>query len=637
MQIGVEYRQTICMMAMGVLLLYMVYNNHSRNTHRYRLLKNGLIIMAFNQVVELVRIGVVTDAFRVPSPVIFLIYALYYVSETFVALIIAEYILDYFPGSEERVHLRRTVYFIVCMVMAAIVLSMPYTGLIYVVDKSGAITPGSAFVLIFIGRLFMLIWLMILIYKRRAMLPLRVYENWMMMAGVLTAITVFQIFIRDLNIFGLVCMVFFGGVYCMFHCNRYETDHTYMNKDMYQNELIFRDAKKQACSVCEIKIMNYDNLLERNEYTMDEIYDIHKEIKERLIAYDRCAMLYRKSPSTYGVVAVHYSDRAQTEKMAEQLSVWMKELLDGKLICTVVGRTSDVVLRNLKDEERLFYNLHGKCMPGGWYLCEQADVEALYSRDEILDVLDHIVLQEQDIVLFAKPVVGGMTLRVEYFEVLSRVQLAGGGMIHPRQFIRLARQYGYIHEVTLAVLRRLCEQISELSMDRDEMHFSVHIASEELDKPEFAAEVLDILEQFDVPANMITLEVDFENETEHDYDLMKDAMSALADAGVKFTLSGLKPESVDFTCIMNLPFDIIMCDSQCVKKAGEDASYFDILGALIDFMKDHGCLVGLKGIESDELEDIAMSINVDYLQGNKYASTNPFDEIVVNMGLGTML
>ncbi|MDD6038152.1 MAG: EAL domain-containing protein [bacterium] len=637
MQIGVNYRQTIYMMTICVLLLFMVYNNHSRNTHRYRLLKDGLILMTVNQVMELIRIGIVAGTMRVPSPVVFVIYALYYMSEIIVVLIIAEYVLDYFPHSEERVHLRQTVYFVVSIAVAIMVLSTPYTGLIYEIDSNGTIMPGSAYTLIFFGRLFMLIWMMMLTYKRRGMLSLRVYENWMVMLGVLTVITVFQIFIRDLNVFGLACTVFFGGVYCMFHCNRYETDHTYMNKDMYQNELIFRDAKKQPCSVCEIKISNYDNLLERNEYSMDQIYDIHKELKGRLIAYDRCAMLYRTSPSTYGVIAVHDSDREQTEKMAQQLCDWMGELLDGKLICTVVGRTSDVVLRSLKDEERLFYNLHEKCMPDGWYLCEQEDVDALYSRDEILDVLDHIVLQEQDIVLFAKPVVGGMSLRVEYFEVLSRVQLAGGGIIHPDEFLHLAQQYGYIHEVTLAVLRRLCEQILEQGMDCEDMHFSAHITSEELENPEFAEEVLGILERFDVPTGMITLEVDFANDIEHDYHLMKDTMGALADAGIKFILDGLKPELVDFASIMSLPFDVIMCDPQCVYRAQEDASYFDILGVLIDFMKDHGRKVGIKGIESDDLEDIAMSINVDYLQGNKYSSTIPFDEVVANIGLGTML
>jgi EAL domain-containing protein (putative c-di-GMP-specific phosphodiesterase class I) len=65
----------------------------------------------------------------------------------------------------------------------------------------------------------------------------------------------------------------------------------------------------------------------------------------------------------------------------------------------------------------------------------------------------------------------------------------------------------------------------------------------------------------------------------------------------------------------------------------ERAMSFDVIGMLVDLFKERGFTVAFKGIDNEELEETAISLGADFLQGEKYTKPFPIDEMTRQMEL----
>ena len=123
---------------------------------------------------------------------------------------------------------------------------------------------------------------------------------------------------------------------------------------------------------------------------------------------------------------------------------------------------------------------------------------------------------------------------------------------------------------------------------------------------------------------------------EGDIDRMRDVMSILREHRIEFVLIDFDPTTVNFESIMELPFGMIKFERHCVKRASESAMCYDVMGMLVDLFKEQGFRVAFKGIDNTHLEEVAMSLRADFLQGEKYTKPFPIEQIETQPELQTM-
>ena len=407
-----------------------------------------------------------------------------------------------------------------------------------------------------------------------------------------------------------------------------------MSTDMYRSELDYYLAKKKDFYIYEIQIRNYDRLVERRLYSEEELDGFYRMFESRLTGTKRGAMVYQKKHTSLGVIASQMKPD-EAEELAGKMRDWMSEFFAGKLVFGIAAVRCPMYAQQFVDAERLLRFLQKKCPQNNYYFCEDSDYEEFCERDKILRMLHDMHLEKEDVVLFGRPIMACGSSRATRFEILCRLQMAGCGIIYSEHVIRLAEQYGYIHDVNMAVLAKVCDFLVTDTAIRENLQVYLHISGEELENPGFAEDVLAIIKDYDLAPEMLGFEVTLVP-GEGDIDRMREVMGVLREHRIEFVLTDFDPTTVNFESIRGLPFGTIKFERHCVKRASESAMCYDVLGMLVDLFREQGFRVAFKGIDNTQLEEVAMSLRADFLQGEKYTKPFPIEQIEMQPDLRMM-
>lgn len=614
-------------------LLVLTCINHSRETKRYQILKLSLWILLANQLFDIFRIQVSCRGVMYSPEMIYVIFVGYYLTAVTVMTLIMMYMLLQFPQLAEREQLLYTIFFLCECAAAILVLPTNLTGFIYSLDGDRFIS-GIGDEVFFAARLIILIGFLIMVWSCRRFLAPKLFQNWMAVLVLAVVIHGIPFFMKDLNVFGFFANVFLATSFFMFHSGTYEEGTARMGTDMYRSELDHYLAKKKDFYIYEIQIRNYDRLVERRLYSEEELGGFYRMFEARLTATKRGAMVFQKKHTSLGVIASQMRPDEAAE-LAVKMRDWMSEFFAGKLVFGIAAARCPKYARQFVDAERLLRFLQKKCPKNNYYFCEDIDYEEFCERDKILRLLHDMNLEKEDVVLFGRPIIACTSPRVTCFEVLCRLQMAGSGIIHSEHVIRLAEQYGYIHDVNMAVLAKVCDFLVTDTAIRENLQVFLHISGEELEDPGFAEDVLSVIKDYDLVPEMLGFEVTLVP-GEGDIDRMRDVMSILREHRIEFVLIDFDPTTVNFESIMELPFGMIKFERHCVKRASESAMCYDVMGMLVDLFKEQGFRVAFKGIDNTHLEEVAMSLRADFLQGEKYTKPFPIEQIETQPELQTM-
>lgn len=614
-----------------ILLLALTYINHSCGTKRYNIMKLGLHLLLVNQIFDIFRARILFDGAGYPQPVTYIVFVGYYLSAATVMILIVMYSLLQFPWLSDHSQRMNTIFFICEFTVTALILTTVQTGFVYKI-RQGHVMTGIGDGLFYFARVIVLIGFVVMLPKYRRMLTPRIFRNWIVMLVVALLLHIPPLFIYGLNVFAVFANVFFAMAYSLFYSGNFEEGTARMGMDMYHDELAYQFMKKKNFYVYEVRLINYEALVERNQnrYGEKDLVQMYRLLDERL--HDtRHVYIYQKSVNCIGIVYAQ-ADHALAMQAAQTICEVLGGSFGGDLQFRAVGVECPRYAVNETDIMRLFYALQEKCPDNNYLLCNEDDYEQFCEKKDIMILLNEMQLEKQDVVLFGRPVVDSSGLMTDRMEILCRLQLAGKGIIHSDQVIRLAERYGYIHEVNMLVLNNICEFLRKDTQAARSMRVSLHISSEELENPQFMDDVCRILKRFEIGSEKIDFEVTLAS-GQVDIDHVRESMQQLRMYQIGFVLSEFDPSSVDFESVAILPFRAVKFSGKCVHKACENRTYYDMTGMLVDMLKERGYTIVFTGINNDELEDIAVSLGADYMQGKKYARPFPIEEIEMQMNM----
>lgn len=204
------------------------------------------------------------------------------------------------------------------------------------------------------------------------------------------------------------------------------------------------------------------------------------------------------------------------------------------------------------------------------------------------------------------------------------------GFVSPAEFIPIAEKNGRIIPLGNMVLEKTCRFIKEkLLPDPDNRIEEIHINVSAIQcmQPDMAEQVIAIIEKYQVPPEMICLEVT-EQATMSATLRMREHMRKLGERGVRFALDDYGTGNSNCSYLIDFSFQKVKFDRFMVQSYFEKEDARIILQNEIVTLGKLGILVVLEGIETLEQVEEMKQQAVDYIQGYYFAKPMPGAEFL---------
>jgi diguanylate cyclase (GGDEF)-like protein len=264
-----------------------------------------------------------------------------------------------------------------------------------------------------------------------------------------------------------------------------------------------------------------------------------------------------------------------------------------------LARKADIALYDAKNTGRNRYRLFSEELG-----------QRLSNRQRLESDLRSALDTGSGLEVLYQPVYSASDRRITGVEALARWHHPTLGAVPPLTFVPLAEECGLISSLGDWVLRTACVA----ARDCDIRTLSVNVSAIQFRQPDFAQRVLAILEETDLPARR--LEIEITESTLLDTSHMSEAgLKVLREAGVRVALDDFGTGYSSLSYLLNLDVDRIKIDKSFVQHIGETQSSLSIIQAIITMAGAVGVAVTAEGVETREQRDLLTLMGCDHLQG----------------------
>jgi diguanylate cyclase (GGDEF)-like protein len=211
---------------------------------------------------------------------------------------------------------------------------------------------------------------------------------------------------------------------------------------------------------------------------------------------------------------------------------------------------------------------------------------------------------------------------VRAVEALVRWQHPTEGFLYPGSFLPLAEQTDVIDKLTHWVLRKALSEIRDLGSAEEPISVAVNVSARSVGRPGFADEVLEILEELDMPADRLIVEVT-ETALLIDPERAAGVLARLAAAGVKISLDDFGQGQTSLGYLSALPLHEIKIDRSFVGDMLDNAAHAAIVRSIIDLGHNLDLRVVGEGVETDPTLASLNESGCDVVQGFLFARPMP--------------
>ncbi|MBB3564191.1 diguanylate cyclase (GGDEF)-like protein [Rhizobium sp. BK512] len=210
---------------------------------------------------------------------------------------------------------------------------------------------------------------------------------------------------------------------------------------------------------------------------------------------------------------------------------------------------------------------------------------------------------------FFQPLVSAATGAVTGLEALARWRTPTGN-ISPEIFIPLAERCGLIDALGTLMLKTSIEHAKSWPG----LALSVNVSPVQLCNPEFAAEVISLLQGLDFDPKRLTLEIT-EGVLMTNPDQARRSIDHLKQVGIKFALDDFGCGYASIGALRQFGFDRMKIDRSLVSALDQSSNGADVLRATISLATALQIPVTAEGIENAHQAEILREAGCDQLQG----------------------
>ncbi|MCM1262709.1 MAG: sensor domain-containing phosphodiesterase [Butyrivibrio sp.] len=408
--------------------------------------------------------------------------------------------------------------------------------------------------------------------------------------------------------------------------------------DLYSHARFTQDLEaeignKREFAVLVIKLERFNNL--NIIYGNDFSDRVLKEMSLQLIyMMDECSSVYRLNGSKFGFI-LRGGDR--------------NKLINFEM------RLRDKLVRGINvDDKQVTLKISA-----GAILIEQYDGKADSVRSKVAYALEHSETEHQGkLVIFNdetyiskdidlnliklihqsvnedckgfyveyQPIVASGTGRIVGAEALVRWRREPYGKVPPGIFIEWMESDPAMYELGNFVLRTALQETVGLLEILPEFVLNVNISARQMEREEFRAEVLRILEDTKFPPNHLCLELT-ERCKDMPIDVIKREVEFFQQFGIRMAMDDYGTGSASSGIVLHAPMDEIKLDMSFIRGITEDTKKQAMVKAIVEFANSSGMSTCLEGVETEELQDYLRGYKATMFQGYYYSKPVEIDKI----------
>lgn len=506
-----------------------------------------------------------------------------------------------------------------------LILTSPWTKLIFYVENSESHIGILFFGFVFIRAVYAIIGMLRALSKRHLMIPIFGQSIILMAIFSIMQVIVYNI-LQDGTLYYstmIVNIIIFLLTITMVEFYKDSTTGL-LNKKAFRQYIqteIYK-GKQQACYL--IKLKNYEYLKENcnDSIIMDVVKDLAESIKE----YSMLSSAYYLGEGRFCISVRrkdHFDENVFFDKMKEHFCVAFS--MSG----AEVQLSLFVAAINMQDKK-----INRKNFAKYFVACDEFRyrsneiIEVVRSDSLDIDELGHYhnieeaierALVEKEFTMYYQPIISTETGKVISAEALIRLNDRVLGFVSPEEFIPISESNGKILEISEfvidSVFRFISENdIKELGMEFIEMNLSVMQC---MDK-NLTKKLKYYIDKYNVDPRQINLEIT-ETATNFDEKRLSEQLDNVKKLGFTFSLDDYGTGYSNLVRVLEYPVDVIKLDKSIIWSAFSDHDSFVTVKNLISMFHDVRRKLVAEGVETKEQMLALKELGCDFLQGYYYS------------------
>ncbi len=249
-------------------------------------------------------------------------------------------------------------------------------------------------------------------------------------------------------------------------------------------------------------------------------------------------------------------------------------------------------------------------------LCDEVYEEKVRRNNMIQDILEReLNVDSKMYQIYYQPIYSIEKEKFIYSEALSRLLDTEIGTIPPDEFIAVAESKGLIEKLGNVAFEKICRFISENKETVKAV--SVNFSVNQLSNPMIVENVLETIKRYGIKPENIIMEIT-ESIFIEDFEIIKERMVRLAEAGIVFYLDDFGTGYSNFANVVDLPFTTIKIDRSMVLSMENKEESRRLITSLISAFKQNGLKILMEGVENLEQDKMVREAGADLIQGFLY-------------------
>ncbi|MEU7845669.1 bifunctional diguanylate cyclase/phosphodiesterase [Micromonospora sp. NPDC049114] len=271
-----------------------------------------------------------------------------------------------------------------------------------------------------------------------------------------------------------------------------------------------------------------------------------------------------------------------------------------------------------------------KSMPGSVQLfnpgLESRSLRRLGLAGDLRQALD-----QNELEVYFQPKVTLRDRRLVGVECLARWEHPTHGTVAPEDFVAVAAHTGQLSRLTEVVLREGLRRSRDWAEANQPLPIAVNLAARTLTDQHFPDRVQELLTEYGVPAQRLTLEIT-ESGVLDGTDRPIPTLRRLRDLGVRLSVDDFGTGDSSLAHLRRLPVHEVKVDRSFVQGMATDPGDLAIVNAVVTLSQQFGLAVVAEGVESELTLELLQDIGCEIGQGFLFSRPLPYERLAAWFG-----
>jgi len=217
-------------------------------------------------------------------------------------------------------------------------------------------------------------------------------------------------------------------------------------------------------------------------------------------------------------------------------------------------------------------------------------------------------IKKDKVLAYFQPIKNIKTQKIQKYEALVRIE-HDGEIFSPYYFLDAALYSGQIFEIFKVMFLKTCQMAKE-----NDYEFSVNMTESDLKEPSFFEFVKQTLDDNNISANRISLEI-LEFKSIANDEEVKSLINSLHKYGLKISIDDFGIRCSNFAQLNNIHIDFIKIDGSFIKDIVKNENSQIVSRTIIDYAHQKSIPVIAEFVCDGDVYEYVKSIGADYAQG----------------------